>query len=228
MYFEGVLFGFPRSRLGPPEHGRVELKTFTQQNWIISKLWLVTRRKSRNVIEQPVEGEARVSSAWAERRRWLTALEANVKKCRLRISAKSKHDKTMGERGKCWEYPTCLFLQPIKRVFSVHTSLRQYFVVEISVRRIWTPIERILSHGRWLPLANSRVLLMEQCTRQGDQAKLPPAWHGSRRGLLERSVLPFRYYPLDWCRWRPPRALEASKAVVNAQGCHGEFVWWQS
>jgi len=31
------------------------------------------------------EGEVRVSSAWAERWRWLTALEANVKKCRLRL-----------------------------------------------------------------------------------------------------------------------------------------------
>ena len=26
--FEGILFGFPRGRLGPPEHNRVELTTF--------------------------------------------------------------------------------------------------------------------------------------------------------------------------------------------------------
>jgi hypothetical protein len=34
------------------------------------------------------EGEARVSSAWAERRCLLTVLEANLKKCRLRLPAK--------------------------------------------------------------------------------------------------------------------------------------------
>jgi hypothetical protein len=50
---------------------------------------MANRRESRNVTEQPeqstMEGEARVSSAWAERRCWLAIFEANSKKCRLRL-----------------------------------------------------------------------------------------------------------------------------------------------
>jgi len=36
--FGGALFGLPRSRLGPPQHYRVELTTFARQSRMVSKL----------------------------------------------------------------------------------------------------------------------------------------------------------------------------------------------
>ena len=49
--FLGDHIGLPKSRLGLPEHNRVELTTFAWQNQIITII--VTRRESRNVTEKP-------------------------------------------------------------------------------------------------------------------------------------------------------------------------------
>jgi len=58
-----VLFGFPGSRLGPPECSRVELTIFARENRIVNRLWLATGKESRNVTQQP---EQRVRRGWVE------------------------------------------------------------------------------------------------------------------------------------------------------------------
>jgi hypothetical protein len=60
------------------------LKVAILGGWVV---WAVGQWTLLALVEQQ-EGGARVSSAWAERRRWLIECEAKSKKCRLRLPIK--------------------------------------------------------------------------------------------------------------------------------------------